>query len=382
MRRSLELILHPNASPIRWIPPTQELIFNPWLILLPSLRDLLAAQHALIGLALGTLIGGALQLLVQFPSLIRAGFHYRPDFRWNDPGVRQILLLMGPAVIAASSVQVNVMINTMFASTLGDGPIFWLQIAFRLMQLPLGIFGVAIGTVTLPLVAKSAATGNIAEFRSILARGMRLAFLLTVPSTIGLILLADPIISVLYQHGKFSAHQTHQAAMALQFYATGLCAYSAMKVLVPAFYAIDKRKTPMMVSFLAIGTNLLMNWIFTFKLGLGHRGLALSTGIVAMVNFALLYSLMRRHVSGLETRQMLATLAKIGVAGLLLALVCWAGNHWLLRDWAMMPLMPKLAALLGTIAVAAGAFFGAAWALRIEEISDLAAAARRKLVRR
>src|SRR2546426_9989447 len=142
--------------------------------------------RSLVGLAIGTLIGGAWQLTGQFPSLLGVGYNYRADFHWRDEGVRTVLTLMGPAVIAASAVQVNVLINSGFAASLGNGPVSWLNIAFRLMQLPLGIFGVAIGTVTLPLVSKSAAVGNTNEFRAILARGMRLAFLLTIPSAIGL----------------------------------------------------------------------------------------------------------------------------------------------------------------------------------------------------
>src|SRR5437660_4685912 len=178
--------------------------------------------RSLVGLAIGTLIGGAWQLTGQFPSLWRVGYKYRADFQWRDQGVRTVLELMGPAVIAASAVQVNVLINSGFAASLGNGPVSWLNIAFRLMQLPLGIFGVAIGTVTLPLVAKSAAIGNIDEFRAILARGMRLAFLLTIPSAIGLTMLASPIISVIYEHGRFTAEMTRQTASALQFYAIGL----------------------------------------------------------------------------------------------------------------------------------------------------------------
>src|SRR5205823_7348224 len=123
------------------------------------------------------------------------------------------------------------------------------------------------------LISKSAALGNMNEFRSILARGMRLAFLLTIPSTIGLIMLARPIISVIYEHGRFTAAMTEQTAAALQFYAIGLAAYSALKVLTPAFYALDRRTTPMMISFLSIALNLALNWTFTFHLGLAHRGL-------------------------------------------------------------------------------------------------------------
>src|SRR4030088_2293379 len=157
--------------------------------------------RAILGLAIGTLIGGALQLLVQLPALGRGGYAFQVDFRWRDPGVRAILTLMGPSVIAASTTQVNVLVNSVFASQLGDGPTFWLTVAFRLMQLPLGVFGVALGTVALPLLARMAATGNMVSFRSELARGMRLAFLMTIPSTIGLMMLAEPIMSVIYQHG-------------------------------------------------------------------------------------------------------------------------------------------------------------------------------------
>jgi peptidoglycan biosynthesis protein MviN/MurJ (putative lipid II flippase) len=117
--------------------------------------------RSLVGLAIGTLVGGAWQLAGQFPSLWRVGYKYHADFQWRDEGVRTVLTLMGPAVIAASAVQVNVLINSGFAASLGNGPVSWLNIAFRLMQLPLGIFGVAIGTVTLPLVSKSAAVGNM-----------------------------------------------------------------------------------------------------------------------------------------------------------------------------------------------------------------------------
>lgn len=338
--------------------------------------------HALLGLAIGTLIGGALQLGVQLPGLARVGYVFHPDFRWRDAGVKAVMLLMGPSVVAASATQVNVMVNTVFASSLGDGPVFWLNIAFRLMQLPLGLFGVALGTVSLPLLARMAAIGNDDAFRSELARSMRLSFLLTIPATLGLILLAEPIISVLYQHGKFGATETAQAAAALRFYAVGLCGYAALKVLVNAFYAVGKRKTPMMISFIAVGTNLLLNWLFTFHLGWGHRGLALSTGCVATINFVILYALMHRHLKHLETTAMLKLFAKTLLAGAVLAGVCWGGQQWLLADWATMNFLPKLAALIGIIIVAGSAFFACALLLKIPELEALLAAVRRRLARK
>jgi putative peptidoglycan lipid II flippase len=327
--------------------------------------------RALIGLALGTLIGGALQFGVQLPPLSRLGYRYKADFRWRDQGVSAILGLMGPSVIAASTTQFNVLVNSMFASTLGDGAIFWLAIAFRLMQLPLGLFGVALGTVTLPLLSRLVVAGQMVGFRSELARAMRLMFLLTIPSTLGLMILAEPIISVLYQHGKFSAREAAQAGGALRFYAIGLAGYAALKVLVNAFYALDRRKTPMVVSFLAVGLNLLFNWIFTFRLHWGHLGLAFSTGCVATCNFLFLYALMSRQLSGLESRRMLVLVSKAAVAGAALAAVCLASTHWLLADWATQTFLRKAAVLLGTIVLAGAIFAGCGAALRIEELNPL-----------
>src|SRR5580658_6144372 len=338
--------------------------------------------RAILGLAVGTLIGGALQLGVQLPVLARLGYRFHPDWQWRDPGVSAILRLMGPSVIAASSTQVNVLVNSIFASQLGDGPTFWLTIAFRLMQLPLGVFGVALGTVALPLLARMAASGNHAAFRSELARGMRLAFLMTIPASVGLMVLAEPIISVLYQHGRFGAHETAESAGALQFYAIGLCGYAALKVLVNAFYAIDRRKTPMVVSFLAVVLNLVLNWIFTMHLGWGHRGLAFSTACVATSNFLILYVLMRAHLGTLESRAMLALLARIAVAAAALFAVSWAGSHFLLADWAVQAFWPKLVSLLLVISVGAAAFFFTASALGISEVHDITRAVRRRLQRR
>jgi putative peptidoglycan lipid II flippase len=186
-------------------------------------------------------------------------------------------------------------------------------------------------------------------------------------------------MSVVYQHGNVTAFQVEQMAGALQLYAIGLASYSVMKVLAPAFYAIDRRKTPMLISFLAIGTNLLMNWIFTFKLGWGHRGLAFSTSLVATINFLILYGLMHKHAKGLETRRMALCLVKIAIAGSLLALVCWLGSY--LAGWDRLGLMAKLLALISTIAVATTAFFGTAHLLGIEEVQDVIALIRRKLKR-
>ncbi len=372
-----------NAKNVFGIPASASSFFNLGSIVagvgIGWLIDPHFGVRATLGLALGTLIGGAMQLGVQLPSVKRLGYRFRPDFHWRDKGVTAILRLMGPSVIAASTTQVNVLVNSVFASNLGNGPVTWLQYSFRLMQLPLGIFGVALGTVSLPLLARMAAGGNITGFRTELARGMRLAFLLTIPASIGLILLAEPIMSVLFQHGRFNARDAYEAAAALRFYAIGLCGYAALKVLVNAFYAIDRRKTPMVVSFIAVALNLFLNWLFTLRLGWGHRGLAFSTACIATSNFLILYALMRGHLGRLESRLMLTLLGKLAVASAVLAAICWAGAHFLLADCATERFWPKLGSLTAVIAAGALAFFACAAALRIDEVRDLTSAVRRRL---
>jgi putative peptidoglycan lipid II flippase len=214
-----------------------------------------------------------------------------------------------------------------------------------------------------------------------LARALRLALLLTIPSTVGLIVLAEPIISVLYQHGKFTAYQASQAAGALRFYAIGLAGYAALKVLVNAFYALDRRKTPMFVSFLAVALNLALNWIFTLRLGWGHRGLAFSTGCIATINFLLLYALMRKHLNGLESRRMLTMLVKVAAAAAVMAGICAAASHWLLGGWQTQPFLSKFAALFAIVMVGAAAFAVCGAALHVEELKELQRALMRRFKR-
>ncbi|MEJ0008786.1 MAG: murein biosynthesis integral membrane protein MurJ [Steroidobacteraceae bacterium] len=338
-------------------------------------------ERALLGLALGTLVGGLLQLVVQLPALRREGYRFAPDFIWRDRGVLEVLRVMGPSVIAASSTQINVTVNSMFASHLGNGPTGWLSIAFRVMQLPLGIFGVALGTVSLPLLARLAAAGKRDDFRTELGHGIRLAFLMTIPATVGLIVLADPIVSVLYRHGRFTIDQAHGAAAALRYYALGLVGYASLKVLVNAFYAIDRRKTPMFVSFGAVGLNLLFNWLFTWHLGWGARGLAFSTACIATTNFIVLYFLMRQELGRFDTGALLSLTLRVGAASAGMAAVCLASTQWIFPGWESAGLWLRLAWLLATIVVAAGVFAVCATLLKVAELAAITSAFRRRLAR-
>ncbi len=335
--------------------------------------------RSLIGFSIGVLIGGLAQLACQFPALRRAGYRFVADFHWRDSGVRQILKLMGPAVIAASVVQVNVVVNAMFAYGVGEGAVSWLNYAFRLMQLPIGVFGVAVATVTLPALSRAAVDGIGADFRPTLAKGLRLVAFLVLPSTLGLVLLAEPIVSLLYERGNFDALDRLQTAAALRAYGYGLIAYAWLKVLQPAFYAIDKRWFPMLVSFVSLALNIGLNYFFVFVLRWGHESLALTTSVSATVNFLLLYLAMRKFAGDLGTSELLVLLGKLLLAGAAMASVCVAANRYLFADLAGMPLLLRVVYLAPTIGVAAGVYFLAAKILRVSEAQDAMGMILRKL---
>lgn len=339
-------------------------------------------KNALLGLAAGTLIGGFFQLAVQLPSLVKAGFRFRPDFRWNDSGVRRILVLMVPSVIAASAVQVNVLINTSFATSFGPEAVTWLNNAFRLMQLPLGIFGVAVATITLPVVSRIAANADRSEFGPTLGKALRLAAFLTLPSAVGLYFLANPIIGLIYEHGQVKANDTLQSGYALQFYALGLVAYSCIKVLSPTFYAIDRKWTPMMVSFVSIGLNFGLNYLFIYHLKFGAYSLALSTSIAAAVNFITLYFLMHREAKTLHSLRFLGTLVRCGLASVALGAVCWAGLTYGAAWVQSGQFLIRASALAVLVAAAGGAYLLACLILRVSEVETAIGAVKRKLFRR
>jgi putative peptidoglycan lipid II flippase len=336
-------------------------------------------KDSLIGFAIGVVIGGLAQLTCQFPALRRVGYRFVADFQWKDSGVRQILRLMGPAVIAASVVQVNVVINAMFAYGVGEGAVSWLSYAFRLMQLPIGVFGVAVATVTLPALSRAAVGGIGADFKPTLAKGLRLVAFLVLPSTLGLVLLAEPIVSVLYERGAFDAHDRMQTAAALRAYGYGLLCYAWLKVIQPAFYAIEKRWIPMMVSILALGTNIGLNWFFVFVMRWGHEALALTTSISATINFLILYIAMRKFAGDFGSADLLSLLIRLAGAGAAMAVVCLAANRWFFMDPAHLPFWLRTGGLMATVGVAAIVYFAMTRMLKVAEAKEALSMITRRL---
>ena len=222
--------------------------------LVPILRG--AGVEPILALAGGVLLGGLLQLALQLPTLMTLGYRFRFQLDFKHPGVRKVALLMGPAAIGLSATQINVVINSLLVSTLGTGAVSWLAYAFRIVFVPIGLFGVALATVSLPTLSREATTGDLDKFKEVLVRALRLAAALSLPAAVGSAVLARPLTALLYEHGRFTAHDTLQTASALIAFAVGLAAYSGVKVLVPAFYALSDTKTPLKASFIAVVLNL------------------------------------------------------------------------------------------------------------------------------
>jgi putative peptidoglycan lipid II flippase len=334
----------------------------------------LPERQVVIGWSVGTLLGAAAQLLLQVPALHRAGFRWRPALSFRDPGVRRVGSLMAPATIGLAATQVNIMVSTMFASH-EAGANTWLSYAFRLLYLPIGVFGVAIGTAATAGLARKAAENDMEGLRDTLRQALRLVAFLTVPSTVGLVLLARPIIRLIFEHGRFTAADTDATASALVFYTIGLFAYSAVKALAPAFYALGKPRVAVTASLSAVAANLALN-ISLYPV-LKFRGLALGVATAAVVNCGVLFVAFQRRYGGLLRRDLVALLAKVCVASLAMGGVVWGAARALERAVGSRGLGPAAVVALVPIVIGVVAYFAVCVALRVDEV----AMARRILAR-
>ncbi|MDO5674994.1 MAG: murein biosynthesis integral membrane protein MurJ [bacterium] len=309
----------------------------------------LFGQPAIVGMAWGTLLGGLLQLLMQLPTLRKIGFRFRFIFAPKDSGLRRILLLMLPATIGLSATQINIFINTNFAASCAEGSVSWLNYAFRLVQLPIGVFGVALSIAVMPVLAKQAAQQDMAGLKQTFTSSLVLVFTLALPATAGLVLLSEPIIRLIFEHGAFTAADTLATAQALSWYAIGLFAYAAIKVMVPVFYATGDTRYPVIGSFLGVGANLLIiNLVITT---LQHKGIALSTSCAMMCNFFFLGVVLYRKLDGYPLLYLIRGLIKIMLATLTMSAVVW-GMRSLLAPWLHGMILQQLLAVAVIVGIA------------------------------
>jgi putative peptidoglycan lipid II flippase len=303
-----------------------------------------------MSLAIGVLAGGATQLAIQWPLLRREGFRYRPALDASDPGLRRILVLMGPGTVGLAATQVNLFVSTLIATSQGTGAVSWLQYAFRVMYLPLGLFGVSVATAILPATARHLAVQNTAAVARTLTRGLALMLAVNVPASFGLVTLADPIIRLLLERGHFTASDTVATAAALRLYAVGLVGYSTTRIASPVFYALGRSRIPVALSAASVCVNLVLSVLFVRAMG--FLGLALATSIAALIHGALCIILLRRQLGGIGMRRLAATLAGTAVAAAAMSAVVVTADR-ALYDIASAGGAGRQAAALG-VSIAAG----------------------------
>jgi putative peptidoglycan lipid II flippase len=331
-------------------------------------------------IAIGTVLGGLGQIAVQWPSLRKEGFRYQPILDFRDPDLREILRLMGPSTLGLAAVQINVAVNTVLASTQPQGSVSFLQYAFRLMYLPIGLFGVSIATAALPHLSKQAADSDKAAMRRTISSGLRMMLMLNVPATIGLIALAVPIVQLILQRGEFRASDSAATAAALMFYAPGLLGYSAVKIASPSFYALGDSRTPVLASVASVILNLLLNLMLVQILG--YRGLALGTAIAALFNAITLLVLLSRRLGGLDERRVGIALVKILIASLAMGVAAHFTSSWLTDVLPGVSLTRKAIRVFAAIGAGVLVLGGTARLLRIGELDDAVKSVMRRFGRR
>ncbi|MBV5307065.1 MAG: murein biosynthesis integral membrane protein MurJ [Desulfobulbaceae bacterium] len=323
---------------------------------------------AIIGMAIGTLIGGILQLGVQLPALLKTGFKFFPHLNLRDPGLHSILRLMIPATIGLSATQINIFVNTSFAASCAEGSVSWLNYAFRLVQLPIGLFGVAFSIAIMPVMARHAAKKDINAMRDTLVSSLTMVFCLTIPATTGLILLSEPIIRLIFEHGAFTALDTVATAQTLTLYAAGLMAYSANKILVPVFYALDNTKYPVIASFLAVLANIIIiNLTIT---AFQHLAIALSTSCTMFLNFLFLSAILYWKMGGYPLAALFRGLLKIFIATLCMSLLLFFARM-MLAGLLTGSLVQQLLAVLFLICLAAGLYTVILHWLKLSELTEI-----------
>ena len=362
MLNSLRRFFIPALSPAMFNVATIVCAF----VLVPIMPRL--GLQPIVAIAIGTVLGGLGQIALQWPVLRREGFRYHPIVDFRDPKLREVLRLMGPGTLGLAAVQINVFVNTYLATSQQQGAVSWLNYAFRLMYLPIGLFGVSIATAALPDIARRANEGDTLGLQRTISTALRMMLMLNVPATVGLISLAQPIVALLLQRGRFTAHDTAATAAALIFYAPGLLGYSAVKIASPSFYSLRDSRTPVVVSVIAVLTNLTINLLLVRVMG--YRGLALGTALAAMFNAGALLWLLRRRLGGLDERRVFIAFVKILAASIAMGAAARLAASWLAILLPSAHVIGRAVQLAGAIAVGVIVLIAAARILRLAEFDD------------
>lgn len=319
-------------------------------------------------LAVGVLVGGVLQLSLQWPFLRKCGVRLKFRFNFRHPGLKQIGLLLIPAMLGAGITTINVFVGSMLASMLPGGSVTYLFYADRIMELPLGVFAIAIGTAILPSFSRHAAAGNINELKSSISFALRLMLFLTIPSTFALMALNTPIITVLFQRGAFDAQAAIRTGEALFFYGMGLWAFSVVRVFVQSFYALQDSKWPMRAAMIAFVVNLIFSLALMYPMK--HKGLALANSLSAVANVFILSFVLRNKIGKFLDRAFYVSVLRIIMSSLIMVASIMLIDYFL--PWnTLVGFKIRLIYLISAITAGAGAFFISAYLLKSQEIHAL-----------
>ena len=327
-----------------------------------------------LALAIGVLVGGFCQFAMQVPALVRKGMTFKFALDPAHPGIRAVGRLMVPGFFGIGIYQVNLVVSSVFAASpkMPSGTVTSLFIADRVMELVLGGYAVAVATAILPMMSHQAAAHDFEALKKTFSFAMRIVSFITIPAMVGLVILREPIINVLFEHGQFDATSTALTARALLYSAIGLPAFAAIRLIVPAFYSTKDTRTPVKIAFYAAAINILLNYVFlksffqTFKNG----GPALATSLAAYFNFIGLFVIFRQRFGRLGTLHILGSLAKVTVCSAVMGALCFAMLHFThFADVASF--FPRLGILVFMILAATAAYIGLAWMLRCPEVEEV-----------
>jgi putative peptidoglycan lipid II flippase len=327
-----------------------------------------------VGLAVGILVGAALQMAMQLPALAKLGMRFRPDVNFDDPGVNKFGKLMMPLFFGAGVFQVNFFVDTIFAASarMPEGSISSLYIADRLMELVLGSYAIALSTALLPTMSHQVAEGKHDEMKQTFGFALRVVSFITIPAAVGLILLRVPITQVLFQHGEFMARSTALTAHALLFYSLGLPAFAAIKLITPMYYSTQDTLTPTKVGAYSLVLHVALNFVLLFGFGryLRNASPALASSLAAYFNFAALFVIFRGRYGRLGASAIFNSLGKMALCAVAMSAVCFAAVKYS-HLATLEHFLAKAAWLTGIVAVSVGIYFGLAWVLRCEELPEL-----------
>ena len=336
-------------------------------------------SEPVMGLALGVLIGGALQLTLQLSALLRKGFRFRKVTHWMHPGLKRVAGLIPPVIFGGAVYQINILVSTLLASLLPQGSVTYLYFADRLVQFPLGVFAIAAATAVLPSLSRQAAARRIDELRNTFALALRLVFFITIPAMVGLIVLREPIVALLFQRGEFDAAATQLTALALLYYSLGLWAFSAVKIVAATFFALQDTRTPVRMAAVSIAANIILGVVLMKPLA--HGGLALATSLASIFNLILLVRALRIKLGPLKGRSIAKSVCRTLVNSALMGLAVGATAKAMLPvENASLPAM--LAAVTVSIAVGLFVFGIISYVTRSPELAYVLAEAGKGLGRK